>query len=614
MPSTFANGCASPAFIFPARCRQASRRPNGVPLARKCYVGRPAGLLAFYSMATRPAEIETHDPAEITQALNVFLAEHPQSLLLEDGEILFDLREANHTIEHAQGKTVLHVWSEQRNQVRRIVSAKRRGGVLRLKAQRFGRTEPQSLELVNDRGRRPPATRDGARDRYLRLLQRVLAREFPQSGALDLRSSMDLEHSFGPGYVRGEQVRGQRAWAMIGVGATESPAMIEGVLTLGILWLAYCRERSAGRRVVEGLRLIVPAGAAATTLARLAWMDPRIAKYALYELDETTETLVEKDVRDRGNLATRLVRAADETAVVAPGGRFAAAIPRVLALVPEQPRAVAIPLASAHSHEGLLPATGDGFEMRLRSSAELAFLRHGLEFARIRTKFQSESFNRELEVTIGSGLQETVLTDQNASAMRGLVHELFARRSVTTAVRGTTQRDVQDTRDPLFRLQPERWLESLLRADVRALDTHLAPTPVYVQVPAIAGASDRGMLDLLAATVERRLAVIEVKADEDLHFALQGLDYWIRVRDHHLAHVDPTTGLGDLQQHGYFPETRLLAEPPVLYLVAPALRIHPATETVLHHFDPRVRWTLIALDERWRTRIRPVWRKQSSPA
>ena len=249
--------------------------------------------------------------------------------------------------------------------------------------------------------------------------------------------------------------------------------------------------------------------------------------------------------------------------------------------------------------------------MRLRSSAELAFLRYGLEFARIRAAFQGESFNRKLEVTVGAGSQETVLTDENAGSMRAMVHELFARRSSGRSGRGGVLQEVSGAADPLFRIQPERWLESLLRADITALDTHLEPKPVYVQIPAIARAGDRGMLDLLAVTTENRLAVIEVKADEDLHFAMQGLDYWIRIRDHHLTNVDPATGLGDLHQHGYFPETRLLAEPPMLYLVAPALRIHPATETMLRHLEARVPWRLIALDERWRTRIRPVWRKQS---
>ncbi len=63
---------------------------------------------------------------------------------------------------------------------------------------------------------------------------------------------MDLEHSFGPAYARGLLVRGQQCWALIGVNAEESQATIDGVLTLGILWLAYCREHVAGKRVCQG--------------------------------------------------------------------------------------------------------------------------------------------------------------------------------------------------------------------------------------------------------------------------------------------------------------------------------------------------------------------------
>ena len=40
-----------------------------------------------------------------------------------------------------------------------------------------------------------------------------------------------------------------------------------------------------------------------------------------------------------------------------------------------------------------------------------------------------------------------------------------------------------------------------------------------------------------------------------------------------------------------------------LYLVAPALHIHPATETILRYLSPRVEWNLLALDERWRQQI-----------
>jgi hypothetical protein len=164
-------------------------------------------------------------------------------------------------------------------------------------------------------------------------------------------------------------------------------------------------------------------------------------------------------------------------------------------------------------------------------------------------------------------------------------------------------------------MQPERWLESELRRNVAVLDEALDPGHVYTQVPAFA-ASDRGMLDLLSvtrlgSTQPGRLAVIELKAGEDLHLALQGLDYWVRVRSHHLERPDPTTGLGEFQRHGYFPAIRLSPEPPLLYLAAPALRIHPATEIVLSYLDPRVQWTLVALDERWRKTLKVIWRKRN---
>jgi hypothetical protein len=138
---------------------------------------------------------------------------------------------------------------------------------------------------------------------------------------------------------------------------------------------------------------------------------------------------------------------------------------------------------------------------------------------------------------------------------------------------------------------------------------HLHPKHVYTQVPAIAGASDRGMLDLLGVTADGRLAVLELKAQDDLHFALQGLDYWIRVRQHHRETADAKTGLGEFQRHGYFRGVELSPLPPRLYLVAPALHIHPATETVLRYLSPAVEWNLLALDERWRHQIRVVWRK-----
>jgi hypothetical protein len=242
----------------------------------------------------------------------------------------------------------------------------------------------------------------------------------------------------------------------------------------------------------------------------------------------------------------------------------------------------------------------DVVEQRIRSGTELAFLLHGLEFARARMGVSANSFNREVAVSFGAGANETPLTEENAGGLRELTARLFARRTADG-----------EQRDPLYRMQPERWLESVLRRNLEPLDPHLDAAHVYTQVPAFA-AADRGMLDLLGVGQDGRLAVIELKAEEDLQLALQGLDYWVRVRWHHLENPDLQTGLGEFQRLGYFGGVRLSPKAPRLYLTAPALRIHPATEVVLKYLSPRVEWVLVALDERWRRQMKVVWRKRNS--
>ena len=216
--------------------------------------------------------------------------------------------------------------------------------------------------------------------------------------------------------------------------------------------------------------------------------------------------------------------------------------------------------------------------------------------------YAGQSFNRVQEITFGAGANETPLTEENANDLRELVERLFERREAGG-----------DKRDALYRMQPERWLESELRRDVSLIDARLDRAHVYTQVPAFA-AADRGMLDLLSVDRDGRLAVIELKADEDLHLALQGLDYWVRVRWHHRQNPDAASGLGEFQRHGYFGGVRLAESDPRLYLVAPALRVHPATDVVLRYLSPRVEWVLVALDERWRRQIKVVWRKRSGDA
>jgi hypothetical protein len=64
------------------------------------------------------------------------------------------------------------------------------------------------------------------------------------------------------------------------------------------------------------------------------------------------------------------------------------------------------------------------------------------------------------------------------------------------------------------------------------------------------------------------------------------------------------------RRFGYFPGRPLSAELPLLFLVAPSLRVHPATDTLLRYISPEIQWTLVGLDERWRNGVRVVFRKR----
>ena len=112
------------------------------------------------------------------------------------------------------------------------------------------------------------------------------------------------------------------------------------------------------------------------------------------------------------------------------------------------------------------------------------------------------------------------------------------------------------------------------------------------------------MIDLLTTTQGGRLAVVELKADEDIHLPLQGLDYWARVEWHHAR--------GEFPRFGYFEGRELSPEKPLLFLVAPAFHVHPATDILLRYIAPEIEWEFVGIDERWREGVKVVFRKRSS--
>ena len=501
----------------------------------------------------------------LVRSLQDFLGGSRDAVVLEDGAAIFDLNAAKYSVCGEHGKCLLHLWSAERNAVRRVLEAESKNNVLRLAVQRLGQARPSKMEICRERDRRTPSAKKAARSAYQHKLRRVLERHYPGFTIAQLSTAMDLERSFGPIYARGLLRKGRSGFAVLGVNSQETQASIDAALTFGMLWLDACRQSQEGKLAVEGLKLLVPAGAAELSRERMAHLNHHAAKWQLFELDDRDDAMCEIDCADRGNVATRLVHCPNE---IAAQERFADSIRRMRELLPECTVAVL-------------------------SGAEVGFRWRGLEFARARVAHDPESFCSGQEIVFGVGAEERVLCGANVAQFAELVR------------RAAQIRNPDGPRDhPLWRLHPERWLESLVIRDVSAVDERLQTDSLYSQVPAFS-ASDRAMIDVLTTTRQGRMAVVELKADEDIHLPLQGLDYWSRVEWHHAR--------GEFQKFGYFPNRELSPETPLLFLVAPALHVHPATDTLLHYISPEIDWTVVGIHEKWREELTVIFRKRACP-
>ncbi len=486
----------------------------------------------------------------------------------EDGELLFTLpthasdslagvspREENYALRLEAGKLLLHLWSEERNWVRRVLSVEEAVGGERLvlTVYRFGQRRPGTLVIAVPRARRTTdAARSAARRKYRAFLRRLLEREFPHTQIEGLTAVADLKNSFSGLYTRARLGAGQHWWAVLGVNAAEDSAAVDGILTYGLIWLDWNRNHHPDR-VFAGLRVFLPRGRAQLTASRLAALDSTLFACELYEVDEAEFRCERVEARDIGNLDTRLLPAAWAAEILR---SEQSSVERIRTLAPE-----AIELA--------VPAERRELSLRVR----------GLEFARAAGG----------EVFFGVGGAEEPLTKQNWPKLETLVRELVRRR-------------LPDGKpdDPFYRWQAERWLESVVLEQIHTLDPRLERAQLYRQVPAFS-AAERGVVDLLGATCDGQLVVIELKASTEIHLPLQALDYWQRVR--------ACAQHAELLNFGYFPARLLRPEPPELLLVAPAFQFHPSTETILRYFAPAVRVTCVGINEDWRRGLQVVFRK-----
>lgn len=443
-------------------------------------------------------------------------------------------------------KPLLHLWSEQLNLTRRILAITDHSEQrLALAVERFGRAKPDRLEFERD-------AQQLSREEFRARLSHLLSEQFPDETVESLTVSPDLEHSLSGNYVRGISRRGSARIAFLAVAGEESAATVDCSLTFALLWLTRARHLSGGG-MLRGLRLILPKETGGTVAYRLAALDPRIA-LELYEHEPLLNVLEKIDPRRAGNLDTWLIPIR-ETETLLRQARSA-----LEPLIAMAPKAIAVHPAAP--------------------TREVWLRFRGLPFARW----------KDGRAFFGIGDCGTELTPASRPSLKRLVRNLEAHRHPLAT----------DVRHALYRAQPERWMEGVVREDVTRVDASLDARFVYSQVFASAG-GEHGILDLLTVNRSGRLAIIEFKATEHIHLPLQAADYWLRVSKH--------LENGDLGRYGYFPGMELQQLPPVVYLVAPALRFHPSTDELLKYLSPKLEIVRVGLAESWRRGLRVVMRQ-----
>jgi len=471
--------------------------------------------------------------------------------LRENGARVAPLSSLSWEVRGTGSRPLLHLWSAQHNLTRRVLAITDQSEErLSLAVERFGRSRPGRLEFVRVCVER--SARDLDRDDFCRWIAALCAKEFPDDTVDSFSIHQDLEHSLSGNYPRGIVRSGAARWAAIAANENEAATHAGRLLTFALLWFDRLRE-SHGKSPIAGLRLLLPNPMIGHVAHILPAINPKIP-IELYEYDRPKEILQKVNPSSLTNLSSWLVPLR-EAQLLLDGAR--AEVERVTSLAPGR--------ITVHP---VVPAR------------QIVLRFHGLSFARWE--------DRKIFFGIPAARQEW--TRKTHGGLKQLLHSLEAHRNPLAL----------DTMHSLFPAQPERWLETHVRQDVTRVDAALDPRFAYSQVLVNAG-GDHSILDILTVTRSRRLAIIELKAGEFLNLPLQAADYWLRIRRH--------LEQGDLQRYGYFPGVELQAAPPLVYLVAPALRFHPATDCLLRMLHPQLEVVRVGLAEHWRRGLSVVLRQ-----
>ena len=391
---------------------------------------------------------------------------------------------------------------------------------------------------------------------FQKSIETLILRNFPRAKILRSTLFSDLAHSLSGNYVRLHFSSGRTHWTALAVNSWEDQATIDGILSSGIIWRDYLAARTSGH--AGKLLLIVPVGRSLVLKSRLSLIRDAGHSIHLMEMDSSAEALRFQDLSDSGNIDTAL------TLMHSLGPRSN--------------------LVQTRNYQRIMSLAQGRIQPTFRTGANsVSFRIHGLEFAQLRLCAEPEG-----KIFYGVGKLEPL---DEWDQLSRLVAKILDERQAQT----------RNHTHEYYQLQAERWLESLVLQDIQRIDSRLNPGYLYPQVPAFL-AGDRGMIDILAVTLQGRLVVLELKVSEDIELPLQGLDYWLRVRWHQAR--------GEFVQKGYFRGLGLSPESPLLYFVCPQFCYHSTFPQVMAHISSSVPMVQVGINENWREGIQVVMRRE----
>lgn len=507
----------------------------------------------MFELLTNPALA-----AAAQQRINQFFDDHVEWFYtLSDGNAQAVMR-TELDVAVVNSRLILSCWTEQGTRSWRIRAWDWSGDKLRLEASRRMGAERPVIEIIP----RASASSIAAAVKAARLIRCEQLAWL----ACSLRPGAKVERAtLSPGIRRGQpgkyarivlRQKHQRI-AITGSVASSRASESDAFLASALLWFTRASERTRPP-FIQKLCLIVERDLVKSLTQRIALLRASLREaIVLSEIDESWMMLTEIGCPPRKDLWKKR-----------------------LARFPAVPESEAMMLAEAVAAEA--PDAID--VVQARHGQTLRYF--GLPFARVRRVMAAEHIWFGVE-----GAHRRLLEQKTEHAYAALMDDLREHRSAAAL----------DHRHALYRNAGEAWLESILRRDITQLDPGLIIAPLHAQFrTARGGRLGVRPIDMLALRQDGRLVVIELKVSEDREHVLQGADYWQRVEAHRRR--------GHIARAKLFGERKISDESPLVYLVAPTLRVHPAFHTLARLISSDIEIYRFDINEDWRSGVRVMRR------